>query len=174
MSMADVRGQILEAFEAQLEVELDRDKALWEVADDVAAQLGRDAARWAAASVTWRKVAGDCIETADVTRMLDITRQAVAKRVKGGTLLGVPGRRTTLFPAWQFDEERRDIRPDVKYVLQLFRVEGGVDDPYLIIGWADTPQEELENLSPRQWIEQAKDDGPLKLAAERAAREISR
>lgn len=60
-----------------------------EISDDNAIELGRNAARYAFAPIVWRAVAGDVLTTTQVTEFLDISRQAVAKRVRHRSLFAI-------------------------------------------------------------------------------------
>lgn len=135
-----------------------------------AEELGRRAARMTLAPVLWRTLAGDVFDTTQVCDLLDISRQAIAKRVRHQSLLGIPGQRTTYFPVWQFDLDRSQVRPVVKDVLAVFQKTLGAVDPLVVVSWSRSPQhEELEGLSPQEWIGKGRDDSTLKLAAQRAA-----
>jgi hypothetical protein len=132
-----------------------------------AAQAGREAARQAVAPVIWRMALGEVWDTARVTELLGVSRQAVAQRVRAGTLLGLPGRGTTLFPAWQFDVARRAVRPIVAALLAEFRNEAGIES-WTIASWARTPQTELRGNIPAELL--AKDEPEFEYDVLAAAR----
>lgn len=144
--------------------------ALAMLGSEEAEELGRRAARTLLAPVLWRALAGDVFDTTQVCELLDISRQAIAKRVRHQSLLGIPGQRTTYFPVWQFDLDRSEVRPVVKDVLRVFHEALGTVDPLVVVSWSRSPQhDELEGLSPQEWIEKGRDERTLRLAAQRAA-----
>lgn len=110
----------------------------------------RESAADLIAPILWRNRIGHTLETGDVVHLLDVSRQAIHKQVRAGKLLGLPGNRTTLFPDWQFDIERRTVRQGVSEVLATFRDRLGDDvDPLLIASWATTRQyEDLDGRTP--------------------------
>lgn len=75
-----------------------------------AEQLGGRVVGAALAPKIWAEVVGERFDTAQLVQMVGITRQALAKRVAGGTLLGLPGKGTTFYPSWQFDLSAEPIR----------------------------------------------------------------
>ena len=60
-----------------------------------AKRLGPRAASQVLAAARWSQVVGDRLDTTRVTRLLGVTRQALAKRQQTGSLLGLPGDGTT-------------------------------------------------------------------------------
>ena len=176
--MADVQGSFEEGFRyglAELLVEMpELEKALQDIAAEEAVEYGRTAARQAVAPALWRMLAGEVLSTEQVRELLGVSRQALNKRVTKGTLLGLPGERTTLFPAWQFDASG-EVRPAVSVVLREFRDRLGDDvDPRIVLSWASARQPELEGEAPADWIRADGDTAALKRAAERAAEALAR
>ncbi len=142
---------------------------------EIAAYAG-DAASELVAPLLWRHRVGETLETGDVVQLLGISRQALHKRVRTGSLLGLPGTRTTLFPRWQFDLDARTVRAGVVDVVEQFRVRLGEDvDPLLIASWATTAQEEdLEGETPARLIECAnKVPDPVVASAARTAARLA-
>ena len=173
-AMGDALKWIEEGFEQELGAivrgRLQNTTGLQLLADDEALEMGRRGAREALAPLLWKTLAGETLDTTQVGGLLDITRQAINKRVKNGTLLALPGKSTTHFPVWQFDLDRSEVRTVVKDVLQIFASALGELDPYVVTSWATSPQhEELEGLSPQDWLIKGADEEMLKLSAERAA-----
>ena len=139
-----------------------------------AAELGRHAAQQAAASASWSQIVGDRLDTSQVTELLGVTRQALAKRQASGSLVGLRGRRTTWFPAWQFDSGARCVRPIVRDVTAAFRKHLGEADAVLIASWATTLQaEDLDGETAADWIESGGDAGRVTQAAHRAAARLA-
>lgn len=140
-----------------------------------ATRLGRRAASQALAAVRWSQVVGDRLDTTQVTRLLGVTRQALAKRQRTGSLLGLRGDGTTWYPTWQFDTAETRIRPEVRDLIGAFRDRLDEVDPLVIAAWATTPQDEdLAGDTPAQWLRAGRDPDQLRRAAERAAARLSR
>lgn len=172
--MGDALRWIEEGFEQELGLiahdRLKGNRGLELLGDAEALELGRRGAREALAPLLWRALAGETFDTTQVSELLDITRQAINKRVRNGTLLALPGKRTTHFPVWQFDLDRREVRPVVKDVLEIFTAALDELDPYVVTSWARSPQhEELEGLTPQDWITKGADEEMLRVNAQRAA-----
>ena len=135
-----------------------------------AERIGGSAADAAASAAAWSAVIGERFETAQVCAMLGINRQALAKRRRTGSLLGLRGQRTTWFPAWQFDQDERCVKPVVSCVIAAFKEQLDPLDHTVIAAWAANPQpEDLQGYTPADWIAQGLDDGMVITAAHRAA-----
>ena len=135
-----------------------------------AEEIGGSAAAAAAAAAAWSSVVGERLETSQVSAMLGITRQALAKRQQAGSLIGLPGQRTTWFPVWQFDLTDRCVMPVVTEVISAFRHHLDPLDYSVIAAWARNPQpEDLDGHTPADWIVQHRDDDTVITAARRAA-----
>jgi len=119
-----------------------------------AEQLGRRVVGTALAPKIWADVVGERFDTAQMVEMLRITRQALAKRVASGTLLGLPGKGTTFYPTWQFDlsAEPVRIRRSVAAAFTAWVKEMGSLDPYAVASWAQTRQPELHDLTPVEYL----------------------
>ena len=107
-----------------------------------------------------------------MTEFLRIPRQALHKRVVNRTVLALPGRGTTWFPAWQFDMSAHGVRPEVAEVLAAF-ADAGVADPFVATSWATTDQPEL-GMSAEEWLAAGKDAAEFVRIARRAAGELGR
>lgn len=139
-----------------------------------ATRLGRRAASQALAAARWSQVVGDRLDTTQVTRLLGVSRQAVAKRRQTGSLLGLPGDGTTWYPTWQFDTAEARIRPGVRDLIGAFRDRLDEVDPLVIAAWATTPQDEdLTGHTPAQWLRAGRDPDHLRRAAARAAARLT-
>jgi len=135
--------------------------------------LGRDAAEAVTGAVRGRDLLGaDRLDTAGAGLLLGVSRQALHKAVRAGRLLGVPGRGTTSFPAWQFTPDRR-VRPVVREVLAAFASDGVPADPWAVLSWSATGQPELADWRPGEWIADGRPDGPVLAAAGQAARALA-
>ncbi len=143
--------------------------------DEEAARLGRRAAAQVLASARWSQVVGDRLDTTQVTQLLGVTRQALAKRQSTGSLLGLPGDGTTWYPTWQFDIDAARIRPEVRDLIGAFRDRIDDVDPLVVAAWVTTPQDEdLAGETPAQWLRAGRDADQLRRAAERAAGRLAR
>jgi hypothetical protein len=141
---------------------------------DEGVQLGRDAALTAIAPVLWRAQIGERWGTAQVTGFLQITRQAVYKKVRARGLLGIPGRGTTWFPAWQFDPSSHQVRLVVSLLLAEFHKADDQLSPLTIASWATTEQPELLDTTPATWISAGKDPAQVVQAARQTAANLAR
>ena len=172
---ATVESNALEAavhaFSAALEAEAE---TFGRLKPEEAAELGRHGADTAIASLRWSQVVGERLNTTQVAQLLGITRQALAKRQTNGSLLGLPGKGTTWYPAWQFDIESNSIRSEVRELIAAFRCHLDNVDPYTVASWASTPQkEDLDGHTPIQWLQSDRDSDQLITAAHRAASWLS-
>jgi hypothetical protein len=171
-SWLDVAAVIADAFVQRL---VENSEILTKLENDEAARIGRSAADAAVAALRWSQIVGPRLDTTAVTQLLGVTRQALAKRQIAGSLLGLPGHGTTWYPTWQFNLEAREIRPEVRDIVGAFRDRLDEMDPLLIASWAVTPQDEdLEGLTPEQWLRLGKKTHQLRLSAERAASRLAR
>jgi hypothetical protein len=171
--MADAQALVVEEFMRRLE----GFPELAELDDAQSRRLGREAAEAVIGPIRLRRLLGeDRLDTTQVARLLAITRQAVHKRVKNHALLGVPGRGTTWFPAWQFDTVGEpEVRPLVVKLLATWAEhsdEAGFD-PHGVLIWAATGQPELGDQTPEDWIVADKEPEPLLAAARAAARALA-
>lgn len=151
----------------------DVNDALVVLVDDEAEEIGRRAARAALAPLLWRALARDVFDTSQVAELLDVSRQALNKRVRHRSLLALPARRTTYFPTWQFDFDRRIVRPVIKDLLVAFHDALDELDPFVIVSWSRSPQPELDGMTPQEWIQKSGSDDRLKLSAKRAASSLA-
>jgi hypothetical protein len=139
-------------------------------------RLAREAAEAVIGPVLLRRLLGeDRLDTHRVALALGITRQAVHKKVRTHALLGVPGRGTTWFPAWQFEPHKPQVRPVVPQLLAAWAAAGGeaIFDPQTVLVWAATPQPELDDQTPEEWVRLGKADGPVLAAARAAGRALA-
>jgi len=171
--MADVESLLIEGF-----VERVRDLLASRRADFAGLgelelrECGAHGAEAAMSRVAWANAVGDSWPTGVVTEFLDVTRQALHKRLRAGTVLGVPARSVTWFPTWQFDREQRSVRPVVAKLVAAFREVVEPYDALVVASWATTVQAELE-MTPAEWLEVAKDDEMLVRIAKRSANELA-
>ena len=135
--MADVEATLVEAFRHRLFELMHKHNDLVDAIDEVEGQrLGRQAAEAAVAPLLWRQQVGDVWDTETVREFLGISRQALYKRVLSGSVVGLPGRGTTLFPVWQFDLAAQRVRPAVAGVVEAFRARLDDLDAHLVAWWS--------------------------------------
>ncbi len=60
------------------------------------------------------------------------SRSAVELRRRSGTLIGLRGRSTTWFPAWQFDTGSRSVRPVMAEIVAAFGDRLDAADPQIV------------------------------------------
>ncbi|MFC9790106.1 TetR/AcrR family transcriptional regulator [Rhodococcus sp. NPDC127528] len=77
----------------------------------------------------------DVWTTPQAAEFLEISRQAINKRIRNRKMLGYPGDGVTLFPVWQFDLEDPGIRPEVPEFLAAFDEDV---EPRAIAEWSIT------------------------------------
>lgn len=136
-----------------------------------AAEIGREAGAQAAAAAAWRRRVGDTLDTEEVTELLGVTRQALDSRKRTGSVLALPGAGTSHYPAWQFDVEATtaSVRPITLRIVTTFREALDEVSPFTIAAWATSPQPELDDRTPAEWIVRGGDDDAVVLAALRTA-----
>lgn len=133
-------------------------------------EAGRRAVQLAVSPLIWEQRLGPMLDTAHVWERLGVSRQAVAKAVDAGRLVGIRSGKSRRFPVWQFAfGDQVAIRPQVGEILTAFR--GAYPDvtPLQVASWAMTVQPELDGSTPSRWLEEAKPLEPVLLAARRAA-----
>ena len=156
-------GRLLSAHEKAL------DEYFGTLSDPQAFELGRQAARTVFAPFIWGTKVGDRWDVRRSSEFLKMSRQALYKRVRTGTALGVPGQGTTWFPAWQFDTDKHLIRHVVGEIISVFREADEDVDPLVIAAWGTKADESLDDRSPAEWIRQGGDDDRVVTAARHAA-----
>jgi hypothetical protein len=176
LGMSDTKEWIVEGFKegiASLPDEL-----LSDLLPEKALEYGKRAARVAIAPVAWSQAVGARLDTNQAVDLLGITRQALHKRVRTGSLIGIPGRGTTYFPAWQFNSSRNEVWPVVRHIIGVFAEELGERvDPMIIAAWATTRQyEDLDGSTPAEWIAVKHGEYPEEVleSARRAAGRLAR
>ncbi|MFF3403493.1 SHOCT domain-containing protein [Streptomyces sp. NPDC002659] len=117
---------------------------------DTAHAEGRQAMRQAMAPWLWANSVGPRLNTAEVLGLLAITETQLERAVEEGELIVLPGRTTALYPTWQFDLERRVIRPEVAEILRAFDPSKQGADPYVVAPWANARSTELDDRSPAE------------------------
>lgn len=148
--MSDSIEHLVEGFEEGLQ-DLPPDLVL-QLPAAAAREAGRRAARAALAPLIWSARLGQTLNTTEVAEHLRVSRQALAKRQASASILGLPGRGTTLYPVWQFTPALDEVRPEVRQILKIFVAETGSLDAYAVAAWMTTASDELNGLSPKDWL----------------------
>jgi hypothetical protein len=116
----------------------------------------------------WDAQIGPFYDTAAVVRLLAVSKQAVADRVRRRRLLAAAtaeGR--IVYPVWQFDGSR--AHPGVSDIVAMFR--DSPVDGWAIASWFTTPASVLDDATPADWLRQGRDQTPVHdLAADTVAR----
>lgn len=107
---------------------------------DPAASVVLDIARHQRADQEWDERIGPFLTRAAVSRLLGISKQAVAKR---RDLLAIPSRDGWAYPTWQFTGGQAPERFDE--VLQVLPTE---QEPLLVAVWLTTPTRALDGDTP--------------------------
>lgn len=134
-------------------------------------EIGRQAGEQAAATAAWRRRIGAMLDTETVTTLLSVSRQALDSRKRSGSVIALAGSGTSHYPTWQFDvgANTATVRPVTLRIVTEFRERLDDVSPFTIAAWATSPQPELDNRTPAEWITSGGDDAPVVLAARRAA-----
>jgi hypothetical protein len=169
--MSDAIELLMEGFAEGLD-ELPHDLAI-NLSPEDAKALGRKWARSGLAALIWATRLGDTLNTTEVSKRLHISRQALAKRLAAGTILGIPGRGTTHYPIWQFKPSQDEVRPEVREIFRIFVDELDSLDAHAVSSWMMTPSGDLRGLSPHDWLLKYDDPRPVYDAARRIASRLA-
>lgn len=113
----------------------------------------------------WNDVLGPFHSTRGVADLLGVSRQAVAKRVRTGSLVRVVTETgESLFPAFQF----RSGRPLPGLIPVVRALRAGTDDEYAIAQWLATPDPST-GRSPADLLAAGRTDDALRAATRTAA-----
>jgi hypothetical protein len=136
--------------------------------------LGQQAADMLLASTVWSRAVGPVYDTTHVAQMLGVTRQAIAERVNSGSLLALHGRRSRMYPTWQFESfgDTFEVVEIVGWLLSTWRALEPEVEPLTIAVWANSPSEWLGGDTPAARI--AEHDKAVVEAAEATARQRTR
>ena len=143
------------------------------LAEEDALELGRQGARAVLAPLAWSAAVADRWDVRRATEFLGISRQALYKRLRNGSALGVPGRGTTWFPVWQFDSRQRIVRAVTGAIIKVFRGADPAIDPLVIGAWATRENRLLGGKSPAVWLAEGGGDEAIVRAAQRAAQGLA-
>ncbi len=106
------------------------------------------------------RLVGPFYSTASLEEWLGISRQALDQRVRARKLLGCMATdRVRLYPSWQFTD-RGLVIPGLDRVLPVLAA--GVDAPWTWALWlVSAIPDELEGLSPAEWLAKGRDPVPV-------------
>ncbi len=168
--MADTEALLVGSFQSRLEHLLATRRAdLDHLTSEEVTELGAAAADTVIGKIMRDRAIGERWSTSEVTEYLGVSRQAVHKRLRCHTILGIPGRGVTWFPVWQF--ESGAVRPVVGELIAVFRAVEPYD-PLLVASWATTVQPEL-GTAPSEWLEAGGDERRFVELAYRSATELA-
>ena len=168
--MADTEALLVSSFEDRLRnLVCTRRADLDHLTSDEISALGAAAADSVIGRIMRDRAIGERWSTSEVTEYLGVSRQALHKRLRGHSILGLPGRGVTWFPVWQF--QNGAVRPVVAELIAAFRAVEPYD-PLLVASWATTVQPEL-GTSPGEWLEPGGDERRLVELACRSATELA-
>lgn len=103
--------------------------------------------------------AGGGLSVESVAKMLDISQEAVRKRLRNQTLLGIKASKGYLIPGLQFDDGR--VIAGLGKVLRVIPVES----PWMRLNWLMSPEPRLGDRKP---IEVLRQGGEIKAVIEAA------
>ncbi|MFN3256203.1 MAG: hypothetical protein ACE37B_10935 [Ilumatobacter sp.] len=119
----------------------------------------------------WLSRAGEARNASEVNELLGLSERDLETLERDGVVLALSTAEARYFPTWQFDlgSTEPSIRLVTSQIVTAFRQE--IDDisPYVIAAWATSPQPELADQTPAEWIKAGGEDAPVVLAAQRAA-----
>jgi len=171
--VASALDLIHDGFSRELFSQVDVEKYPPAMGEKELRELGRRAAQAAVAPLLWSAEVSERWDVRRVTEFLDISRQAIYRRVRTGSLLGLQGEGTTWFPVWQFDPDGRVVRHVVASIIATFRRADPEVDPLVIASWATAKNQHLGGVSPAEVVAKGDEDERVVLAAARAARGLA-
>lgn len=116
----------------------------------------------------WDVQVGPFYDTPGVTRLLGVSKQAVADRVKRRTILsGVTKQGRIVYPVFQFRGSA--VRPEISKASAEFAA--CPVDGWAVCAWFTTPAADLHGLTPLAWLDEHRPvEQVTTLAAETARR----
>ena len=168
--MADTEALLVSSFEDRLRnLVCTRRADLDHLTSDEISALGAAAADSVIGRIMRDRAIGERWSTSEVTEYLGVSRQALHKRLRCHSILGLPGRGVTWFPVWQFAGGK--VRPVVGELIAAFR---SVEpyDPLIVASWATSAQPEL-GTTPAEWLEVGGVEQRLVELARRSATELA-
>jgi hypothetical protein len=131
----------------------------------------RRAGLLAAAAEVWEHELGPMLTSAQVRALLgDVSRQRVDELLRSRRLIGLldqGGRRR--FPAFQF----HDGRPQAPLVDAFWTLADAAVSPWTAASWCVSEDDQLDGLSPVQWVREQRDAERLALVARRDAARLA-
>ncbi len=114
----------------------------------------------------WDDQIGPFHDTPGLAKLLGISKQAIADRVRRRTVLAATTKSGRLvYPTFQL--EGRRLRAEITDILSVFR--GAPVDGWALAAWFTTPSESLGGATPVQWLDADGDAGPVLALARDAA-----
>ncbi|WIK64849.1 hypothetical protein [Gleimia hominis] len=118
---------------------------------------------------TLDSMVGPTCGTADLVDWLGISRQAINKALKEYRLLGVRmGTRSWKYPVWQLTDDHQIVSGMAQVLGRIYDVASSVENGH----WFVTPNTDLDNVTPADWMRDGKELNTVVGAAERYARRL--
>lgn len=132
--------------------------------------VGRRLAMSEQAENIWEGQFGPLLTSADARTMMgDISREALAKRVRTGKVLRLKdGRGRTRYPSWQFDPAEAKAYPAMIEIIKMFRDRGA--DEWEIASFCTDPAPELGDEAPKTVLKTSNSSAVLTAARRALAR----
>lgn len=136
--------------------------------------LGRAAALGIARPGLWEEQLGPLLTSAGVRELLGgVSREALAQRVKRGTVLALRDERGRVrYPLLQLDERSRTPYRELAPLIRLFRDRGL--SGWELMAFLTTRQRELRGDPPLEWLREGRDPELVLALAGEAADVLSR
>jgi len=132
------------------------------------AAIGELAGRSARGRIVLAQAVAGALTAEQVAPLLGVdSTQAVYQRARRFGLLAIDHEGRKVFPAWQFDPDRSEIRPAVSQVLRIWRPAGVT--ALTVVSWFTTAQVELDGARPIDLVDDPIASRRLLLAARYAA-----
>lgn len=142
--------------------------------DDDPESLGRAAALTLPRPWVWEERFGPLLTSAEIRNLLGgISREALAQRVKRGTLFGLRDERSRVrYPLMQLDEEARTPLKGLPALIKLFR---GLDlSGWELASFLTAVQPELDGQPPTAWLAEGREPELVFAVASEAAETLAR
>jgi hypothetical protein len=142
--------------------ELDVDE---ESIDADPAELGRRVALLVATRGRWEGQLGLLLSSTDFQRSTGLSRQALSQAVESGRVLRLTTKAgKTCYPAFQLDDSGR-VLPGLRPLLAAFT--GRIASPWTTASWLTSPQPELDDATPVNFLRAGGDVDQVRRVADR-------
>jgi hypothetical protein len=141
-------------------------------AHPLSVEAARRGALLAAAGHTWESELGPLLGTADVRRLLGVSRQRVDELLRSRRLIALTdSARHRRYPAFQF----HDRQPLPPLIAAFWTLADAALSPWTAASWCTAPDEDaLDGLSPAAWARAGRDPAHLARVARQDAARLQR